>query len=245
MKGILFKPEVWQAKLRVLEQYGEAQTRRVIKLKGYSQDIWNECVPHNGKVAELLGEPYLKVPYDPITDRSGARITAHYGIGETVYVKEKALYWVSPILEGIEYDKPSDWWSDCVYQDDPEIPALLADNGRLVLERSINQIVEGSPIIGKWVWKSSLHMPEHYARYFITITDVRAERLQEINSYDIEREGLPYKITRNDEAKENYDSEIALEWFRNIWNFINKDYSWESNPWDFAYTFKQDKEKMR
>jgi hypothetical protein len=31
MKGILFKPEVWKAKQRVLDEYGEAQTRRVIK----------------------------------------------------------------------------------------------------------------------------------------------------------------------------------------------------------------------
>ncbi len=33
MKGILFKPEIWKAKQRVLEQYGEAQTRRLDGLK--------------------------------------------------------------------------------------------------------------------------------------------------------------------------------------------------------------------
>lgn len=31
MKGILFKPAVWQGKLRALKEYGEAETRRLIK----------------------------------------------------------------------------------------------------------------------------------------------------------------------------------------------------------------------
>jgi len=36
MKGIIFKPEIWQAKLQVLEKYGKAVTRRAeAGLKGY------------------------------------------------------------------------------------------------------------------------------------------------------------------------------------------------------------------
>ncbi len=56
----------------------KTKTRRVIKLKGYHRNVWDYCVPHNGKDAAFLGEPYLKVPYDAITDNAGTRITCPY-----------------------------------------------------------------------------------------------------------------------------------------------------------------------
>ncbi len=67
----------------------KTQTRRVIKLKGYHRNVWDSCVPHNGETAALLGEPYLKVPYDAITDNAGTRITCPYGqVGDRLWVRE-------------------------------------------------------------------------------------------------------------------------------------------------------------
>jgi len=57
----------------------KTMTRRVISLKNYPRNVWDYCVPHNGNQAELLGEPYLKVPYDAITDNAGTRLTCLYG----------------------------------------------------------------------------------------------------------------------------------------------------------------------
>jgi len=222
MKGINFKPDMIQA----IIEGRKTQTRRVIK-------------PQPPDDARLIGA--CDVWGWQLDGVFISESKPRYQVGETVYIKERALYWVSPILEGVEYDKPSDWWSDCVYQDDPEIPALLADNGRFALERSINQIVEGNSIIGKWEWKSPLHMPEHYARYFLVITDVRAERLQEITEGGCYMEGVNKDATCYIRETGKYTEErtsnprVVFEW---LWNSINKDYPWESNPWVFVYTFR-------
>ena len=223
MKGMLFKP--WKIQFIAEHPGMEIMTRRVIKPQPLNDarmisacGVWSW--EFNG---EFIGESKPR-----------------YQQGETVYLKEKALYWVSPILEGVEYDKPSDWWTDCVYQDDPEIPALLADNGRLVLERSINQIVEGSPTIGKWEWKSGMFMPEHYARHFIKIVAVRAERLQEITEDDCVSEGYPLGNMSDSLNLKQLKIAIAMRmgWYRTLWNSINKNYQWESNPFVFPYTFR-------
>jgi len=81
------------------------------------------------------------------------------------------------------------------------------------------------PRYGKW--HSPMRIPERYARYFITITDVRAERLQEITEEDAKAEGILPDCADN-----------PVEQFAQLWNSINKDYPFESNPWVFVYTFE-------
>jgi len=74
------------------------------------------------------------------------------------------------------------------------------------------------------VWQSPLFMPEWAARYFLEITDVRAERLQEITLKDMWAEGMDEDM-------------YAPTQFELLWNTINKD-KWESNPWVWVYTFR-------
>jgi len=82
--------------------------------------------------------------------------------------------------------------------------------------------------LGSTKWKSPLFMPEWAARYFLEITEVRAERLQEIRYLDIFLEGVPEQggFIKNFKA------------FERLWNSINKDYPWESNPWVWVYIFE-------
>jgi len=87
---------------------------------------------------------------------------------------------------------------------------------------------------------SPLFMPEWAARYFIEITDVRAERLQEINRNrhdEVLKEGYPfgYDVTQLNEH--------PINTFARYWNSINKDYPFESNPWVWVYTFRLKEEK--
>jgi len=78
-------------------------------------------------------------------------------------------------------------------------------------------------------------------RYNYEITGVRVERLQEITTWNIEAEGLPYKIERKNEAIEICEAEIAIEWFRNLWDSLNakRGYGWEINPWVWVIEFKK------
>jgi len=93
----------------------------------------------------------------------------------------------------------------------------------------------------KYKWRSPLFMPEWAARYFIKITDIRAERLQEIKFQDIFAEGCPVKKADYDidPAEGYYLQNDAYEWFVYIWNSINPKYPWESNPFVFVYSFKR------
>jgi hypothetical protein len=90
----------------------------------------------------------------------------------------------------------------------------------------------------KGFWRSPMLLKAEDARYFIKITDVRAERLQEINKVrhdEVLKEGYPfiYNILELNEHPETT--------FARYWNSINKDYHWESNPWVWVYTFHKDR----
>jgi len=102
------RPIIFTENIPAILEGRKTQTRRVIKLKGYSREIWDKCVPHNGDKAILLGEPYLKVPYDPITDNAGNRITCPYGqVGDRLWVRESYGY----LIDGsIAYRADCDPW---------------------------------------------------------------------------------------------------------------------------------------
>ena len=89
MNGILFKP--WKIKA-IAEDDREWQTRRVIKPQPCDDTTFIYADGYCSLQAKNGYAPYAK---------------SRYQVGEVVYIKEKALYWVSPILEGVEYG--SDW----------------------------------------------------------------------------------------------------------------------------------------
>lgn len=86
-------------------------------------------------------------------------------------------------------------------------------------------------------WRSPMFMPQWAARYFIQITDVRAQRVQEITEADAVDEGMP--DTRGVWEGVPGDRGGPREAFRNGWDHINPKHPWSSNPWVFAYTFRR------
>jgi len=91
----------------------------------------------------------------------------------------------------------------------------------------------------KGIWKSPLFMPEWAARLFIKITDIRAERLQEITEEDAITEGIYRGGNYYSDNIHAAVDDTACSAFKRLWNSINKDYPWESNPWVFVYSFKR------
>ena len=83
----------------------------------------------------------------------------------------------------------------------------------------------GSSVIDKW--KSPLFMPQWAARDFLKIESVRAERLQEITEEDAKAEGVQYPAGE------------CLAGYAILWDSINPDHPWASNPWIFRYQFSK------
>jgi len=142
-----------------------------------------------------------------------------YQVGEVVYIKEAHRYIQNdgdPYDFGIQYKSDSQvkWWRD---------------NGNLM----------DYPIDEKW--RSPLFLKELFARYFLKIVGVRAERVQEISEEDARAEGvIPYIEDAGDGHLWSPGGAKAyrLE-FKDLWDSINKDYPFESNPYVFRYGFNR------
>ena len=94
-------------------------------------------------------------------------------------------------------------------------------------------------------WKNKMFMPADKARFFIRITKVRCERLQDITEEDAIAEGIEkvcdygttgYKLyTQPDAAFSDIDAVWSYE---SLWESINGKGSWDLNPWIWIYEFQ-------
>ena len=88
------------------------------------------------------------------------------------------------------------------------------------------------------IWHPSIHMPKEAARIWLKVTDVRVERLQEIASEQISREGVEveYPHVLNGEEKRYA--------FSTLWNSTIKKtdldrYGWDANPFVWVIEFER------
>lgn len=160
MKGILMKPDIWQAKLRVLEQYGEAQTRRVIKIPKYGRI----------KDGRLTNDGAIMICFDQSGLADWKKLYPRYHAGETVYIKE-AYYIIGTF-------RP-----DHIGFDDRVQIKYSPDGAITWVHKPRNKPIQ---LIG---YHSPLMMPEWAARHFLKILAVRAERVQGISVADAIAEG--------------------------------------------------------
>lgn len=163
MKGICFKEPLFHLTVQGIKK----QTRRIINPQPDNiRSINTELCEHPGY--ELSKKPW---PYDGAHHFlmcEGKYITPRYKVGETVYLKEP--YYVHEMSNPFS----SQTWSEVAYKygEDPNVIEHMED------------------LLGIEKWKNKLFMPESKARHFIKITDVRAERLQDISEEDCLLEGI-------------------------------------------------------
>ena len=87
-------------------------------------------------------------------------------------------------------------------------------------------------------WHPSIHMPKEAARIWLKVTDVRVERLQDMTSEQISREGVEveYPHVLNGEEKRYA--------FSTLWNSTIKKsdidrYGWDANPYVWVISFER------
>ncbi len=97
-----------------------------------------------------------------------------------------------------------------------------------------------------WVGRtrSSMFMPKWASRKWLTVTGVKAERLQNISYKDILAEGWDLTTAS---AADVFDKgfipyhEAARAWYYALWDRVSPKLPVSVNPWDFGYSFEVEK----
>ena len=82
------------------------------------------------------------------------------------------------------------------------------------------------------VWRPSIHMPKEAARIWLRVTDMRVERLQDIDDDSVVAEGLNI----GDPFDELWDSTIKPT--------DRERYGWSANPWVWVIEFERCEKPM-
>lgn len=91
-------------------------------------------------------------------------------------------------------------------------------------------------------WRPSIHMPKKAARIWLKVTDVRVERLQEIDGYGILAEGIDNGKSNPANGKRWENMQRMA--FSELWDSVIKKediakYGWNANPWVWAIEFER------
>lgn len=102
------------------------------------------------------------------------------------------------------------------------------------------------------MWKNKMFMPEKYSRFTIQILDLRLERLHQISDKSCINEGidsLAMSATQRAQSPQLYrdyskkkelfmDGVNPITSYQTLWDYINKDVKWASNPLVWVYSFE-------
>ncbi len=215
MKGILFKPDM----IRAIQEGRKTVTRRLVDFKSSdAHRVYKYVYPHPGGGFSFQDFPSPSGLASPIC-KTGK--LPRYRPGEIVYVKEP--HYAYGMWES-NFDVTK--WRFKQYRD---FGIWFVDNKPKGLI-----VKHGHGDLG-WYKRSPLFMSEEDARYFLTILDVRAERLQDIAIDEAKNEGIQDHVQWiSKECLSDAISQYAV-----LWDSINQKTPWSSNPWIFRYEFEK------
>lgn len=222
-KPILFNADM----VRAILEDRKTVTRRVIKLK------------------------YSNTHHEMHTDKYGTRLIEIQDDveGETFGKNEDGTSW-RKLLGYIEPEPPYKK-GDYLYVRETWQYAYDLDGNDQMIEETGRYVyaADNSCPFNCWVmpdgthrdcmpWRPSIHMPKEAARIFLRVTDVRAERLQDMSCRDFWKEGIIV------ETKGIGAQHIAAIKFKKLWNSTvpKKDldkYGWNTNPWVWVIEFER------
>ena len=169
---------------------------------------------------------YFEVNEEPLyiydTDENQGKITPPYQPGDILYVRETWEHFECCCCEGDEH-------GNCYRE--PQQSALNKSCG-CYMYRATDEIY------GDAKWHPSIHMPKEAARIWLKVTDVRVERLQDITSEQIYKEGVEV------EEPHVLNGEEKRYAFSSLWNSTVKKsdidrYGWNANPWVWVIEFER------
>jgi hypothetical protein len=87
-------------------------------------------------------------------------------------------------------------------------------------------------------WRPSIHMPRWASRITLEIVSVRVERLQAISESDALAEGVDLDSVASFARVAGVTRPVGFA-YRDLWESINGDGSWDANPWVWVVEFKK------
>ena len=197
-------------------------TRRVVKFKHGQNPNWTGYIPDGSVLYGSNNIPAAKAPY------------RH---GDILYVRET---WAYGYVDTTDFECRC---NECFFE---ELKAGTQKDSFLMPRYFYRtEDLDGLNVR----WHPSIHMPKEAARLFLRVTDVQAERLQDITEEQARREGVKPVMVTTDVDKPEQEQEWnewipALPSFPNIWdNTIKKSdlplYGWNANPWVWVIEFER------
>ena len=130
---------------------------------------------------------------------------------------------------------------DTGYIDDWMVPRDLPkddDHGFwTVLYRADDRFDESKEDRG-FSWRPMIHMPRWACRLVLPLVSVRVERVQSITETDARAEGLRRTENGWTDGATGYDVTSARAAFRELWESIYGEASWDANPWVWVAEWK-------
>lgn len=219
-RPILFSCEM----VRAILDGRKTQTRRVV-----TDRVLNKCMP--SRHPSFAFDAVTLCPYGVPGDRLWVRETwkcSWWGEGEPERIAYKAGGKTQEIryAESVSYDL----WSERMAEggaDDLEKAGWKVGEDDIFRHEDCNRVAAND-----LRWRPSIVMPRWASRITLEVTDVRVERLQDISEGDVWAEGA----IESGEFEEGYS---AVGFFRELWESINGEGSWDANPWVWVIDFEE------
>lgn len=173
------------------------------------------------------------------------KLLCHWGLSSPPYLAETGEWrWElqTEVDDSSEISiKPKYKLGEVVYLKEPYVICFNI-NGKYITYKFVSAIGQECDKAGV-KWQNKLFMPESAARYFIKITGVRAERLQDISEEDCMKEGIEKrmfkgKVLNIPEYFNGYGTfDTSTEAYADLIERINGNGTWEINPFVWVYDF--------
>lgn len=168
---------------------------------------------------------------------------------QPTYDKMKGMYWKGGYY-GIGFDNPNDAYKNFVSGTEHnkscnryrvgEVIAIARPYKDIADFDSIKEILRLHDTAG---WNNKMFVKANRMEYFIKITGVRVERLQDITSEDCLKEGIfkhisHAKVYYMHEGIGNYFFETPRHASASLIDRVSGKGTWKSNPWVWVYEFE-------
>ena len=230
-------------------------TRQLIKPQQLIGLLPDKC--KNGTPEEFLKEKKLMFkPYCDMTDTELIKTAYNppYQPGDIMYVREAWRVGAWDIRnQMIAFDYKDGTCGELIYIHDRELFKRLVNQSREDA-RKVKCEYNGMDFIWKkgkspCRWHPSIHMPKEAARIWLKVTDVRAEKLQEITWEQAKCEGIKYDecptgFTWKEETDMHNCYTTPIGAMQALWNSTIKKsdldrYGWDANPWVWMIEFER------